>query len=84
MPVGTTAVKILGLSPRRKKARIFNNAANAIYIGGDNQVNSTNGYPIPAGTSLPLSREDGDDTTLEVYGISTVAAQDVRIFETLE
>lgn len=75
---------IVRYAKKRTKYTVHNNAANAIYVGRDNQLTTTNGLPIAAGTSRDFTKALGDDTETELWAIAGFAAQDVRILEVLE
>ena len=75
--IGASATKIptTPLS-RRKSLWIFNNSSNVIYMG-DSTVTTANGFPLYPHGVMNIQVEDG----IDIYGISTVAAQEVRILE---
>lgn len=76
--VGLTAVE-LASSPlsNRKKILVQNNGDKAIYIGGDNTVTTANGICIPKGASFELDW----GANVNMWAISSAAAQDVRVME---
>ena len=76
--VGTsaTAVPASPLSGR-KAVVIHKNGAAIVYLGGAS-VNTSNGFPIPAGaTGMAISL----DSSVTLYCISGSAGQDVRVLE---
>lgn len=60
----------------RKEIIIFHNGSGTIFIG-DVSVTSTNGFPLPANTSISF-KVDG---TVSIYGIKASGSSDVRILE---
>jgi hypothetical protein len=82
--VGITATQIISvtdISAATKDGRttyeILNNGSETIWIGGTNQVTSSNGSPLPAGGARTIDLRLG----AVVYAISTEAGQDIRILE---
>lgn len=76
--VDATAVK-LPTTPLvyRRAISIFNNSvARTLFIGFDPSVTTGTGWPIPAGTSLPIDLNG----QIEIYGISN-GITDIRILE---
>lgn len=72
---------ILGISPPRRAATIFNNGSATIYIS-QNAVNiATAGIPVIAGVAATLLAEDGDEPWLPLFAVAASGSQDVRIFE---
>lgn len=75
--VGAVAVKLPTTPMRGRRAiAVFNNSSAALYVGFSPSVTTGTGWPVPAGTSLPMDI----NAEVELYGIagSTV---DVRILE---
>lgn len=57
--VGTTATVIVAANTNRRTLSIFNNDASAVlYIGTTAGVNTSTGYPVPAGTSFQDTRTE--------------------------
>lgn len=75
--IGASATKIPTTAlARRKSLWIFNNATNVVYIG-DSTVSTANGFPLYPHAVMNIQVEDG----IDIYGISSVAAQEIRIIE---
>lgn len=73
--VQTTATSILSLNSSQKKRMIKNIGDNTIFIGSDDSVTTSNGYPLDVLESINISDYHG-----EVYGISE-ADTEVTVFE---
>lgn len=75
--VGLTPTKIPTTTlARRKSLWIFNNALNAIFIGSST-VSTADGFPLYPRGVMNIQVEDG----IDIYGISSVAGQELRILE---
>lgn len=76
--VGTSVVKLptTPLKYRRAIAIYNNDSVTTLFIGFDSSVTTGTGYPIPAGSSLPMDANG----SLEVYGIAA-SNIDIRILE---
>jgi hypothetical protein len=78
---GGGRTKILERDPSRVEAIVFNNGSATIFIG-DRTVTTgvvndpSGGIPIPPNTGLVLDNNVG-----ELWAVSTVAAQDVRVLD---
>jgi hypothetical protein len=79
--VGTSAVEVVAKYPGRYGWAIYNAGTVDIFIGPDSAVTTANGFPIPAGTSFGIARDNQSHHPASgpVYAISGSAAQDVRI-----
>lgn len=82
--VGTTATQIINVTDTSAAAKdgrityeILNNGSVPIWIGGNAQVTSSNGSPLPAGGARTIDLRLG----AVVYAISSQADQDIRILE---
>lgn len=76
--VGVAAAE-LAVTPQagRREIEIYNNSDDPIYLGFDNTVTISNGFPVQPCTSYVV--ELGED--LDIWAIGTVAGQNVRIIE---
>lgn len=78
--VGTTAVELcVGSEAVTGRTGLYihnNDDTTPIFIGTDDDVSASNGFPVPAGESLSLKLEPGQ----EVYAIAESSC-DVRIIE---
>jgi len=72
--VGTTVMGLVGEDPKRKALLVFNNGAAIVYILGAKGQTSTDGIPVPAGTSY-----DDSESTGELFIVSEAAETDVRV-----
>lgn len=72
VPVGTTVTKILSADMNRKVANLYNAGTQTVWLG-DATVTTGNGIPFLAGESRAV-RNSG-----ELYGISSVAGQNINI-----
>lgn len=80
--VTSTATLILGASPGRRGFIIFNNGANAIFIGMDANVTTSNGVPIQP---LDNYQEHGTDIWMgNIYGITSTGSADIRTWEVIQ
>jgi len=79
MQVGTTPVCVLPANPKRLSYSIVNNGTATIFLGADQGVTIDSGEPLPAGAMVSDDRDKEN-----VYAISPIANQDVRITELLE
>lgn len=75
--VGTSAVQIDQGTANRRYVLVMNNGTATIYVGKDNTVTTSNGIPVSAGSSLSLNL----GPSLQLWGISGTAGQDVRVLE---
>lgn len=78
--VGVTATQVLAKSPTRFAWSIANEGSSKIYIGPDSNVTTATGYPIAAGTSFGVARDNQSHHPANgpIYAISGSAGQDVR------
>lgn len=74
--VGTTAILVVADNDNRKSIEVFNNSSNTIYLGFSTGVTIALGFPLPAGANWY-----NDTFTGNVYGISAVASNDIRVIE---
>lgn len=75
--VGTSAASLVSARVARTQLVIYNNGSVAIYIGGDDNVDTDSGLVINTGSALSLDQFSG-----AIYAISGTASQDVRVLET--
>jgi len=78
LSIGTTETMITKIDPTRTSIVIYNNSANILYIGARNQ--GTGGFPLPASGIISFKIPE-DDPTVEIYGIASGAASDIRVYE---
>ena len=79
--VGTSGALIVAartgaIGTGRIAATIYNNGTATIFVGTSTGVLTTTGFPVAPGAALVIN------TTAALYGISTVAAQNVGVLET--
>jgi len=74
--VTTSATALNAANTVRRTLSIFNNGAATLYVGITSGVTTSNGYPVPAGTSFQDNR-----TESAWYGICASATLDVRTLE---
>lgn len=75
--VGTAAVQIDQGTSDRRYVLCVNNGSATVYVGKDKTVTTSNGIPVSAGSSLSLNL----GPSLQLWGISGTAGQDVRVLE---
>lgn len=75
--VGTGPVRIDQGTANRRYVLVVNNGSATVYVGKDNTVTTANGIPVAAGASLSLNL----GPSLQLWGISGTAGQDVRVIE---
>lgn len=72
----TTAASVLAANSSRKVAILYNNGAQAVYLGTTSGVTVANGMPLVPGASFI------DDRTLGAwYGITPSGTGDLRIMQ---
>lgn len=79
--VGTTVQDVVPHNKARTSLTIFNVGPVTAYIGGDDQLTSGNGLPLPAGIGYSFLKELGDDPRLNYWLITGAATADIRWFE---
>lgn len=80
--VGTTAVMLAAVNPRRTSLGIANLSSTlTLYVGTTNQVLTTSGFPIGPGQTQWLNSGFGDEPNIAYYGITTAASADIRVIE---
>ncbi len=83
--VGTTRVSLLRNNANRVYALILNESANDIRVSIDGAVGTATGFILAAsGGMIELSWEDDAESVgYELYAISTVAGNNVRVHEVI-
>jgi len=79
--VTTTPTVIASYNPRRISLTIVNVGNNDVYISIDPQNIIANGFPIPSGMILTLTREDGDKAEYAFYAQTLTGSSELRIQE---
>jgi len=79
--VGTEVSRIVDFAPGRSSLTIYNNGIATIYLGVDNSLSTSNGFPLPAGMAIVFAREFGDNPDLARYAVSEIDGQNIRIQE---
>lgn len=74
--VNTTVTNIVQANASRKRLIITNNHNDTLYIGFDESVTVSTGFPLNTGEQLSLTEYSG-----AVYGIMDVAIGDARVLE---
>jgi len=74
--VSTTATLILAANTTQKKRRITNVGTAKVYVGSNNSVVTTSGFPIAVGGILNISDFNGT-----VYGIVAADTENVDYVE---
>mgnify|MGYP003635498518 CR=1 FL=1 len=88
--VTTSATSIISASDKKRRTGLIirNNEASAtVFLGEDNTVTTSNGYPLLAGTELKLENNGGSYQFLyrgAVFGIVASGTGDIRVWEFLE
>lgn len=70
--VTTSAQAIRAAATTRRSVTIYNNGSQAVYVGFDTSVTTSNGMPIPAGGEREIR------VTSAIYGIVASGTADVR------
>lgn len=84
--VTTSAGVLVAENKRRTALKIYHNGSTTIYVGSDNSVTTSNGYPLPAGAELTLDidtdKRTNEETlyTGDIYAIGT-GSDDIRYWE---
>ncbi len=82
--VGNTATLIVPQNPRRQELRFVNYSTSPdCFLGMDNNVTTTTGFPLMAGSEQDASRSMGSTYLGDVYGIVSSGNADIRWWETL-
>ena len=72
----TSATLLLAANGSRQSALLSNNGSQTVYVGKNSSVTTSNGVPIPAGSSLT------DKSSRDAwYGITASGTGDMRICE---
>lgn len=75
--VGTTAaVLVAGRTSRRSVIIKNTHASQVLYVGDDDQVTDTNGFPVAAGDTISFDNYNGP-----LYGYGSGAATTGRFFQ---
>jgi len=75
--VGTTATRIVISNELRRVLTFFNNdSAKTLYVGVDNTVTTSNGYPLPFQQAFQDTRTEG-----EWWAVCSTGTIDVRVIE---
>lgn len=73
VPATAGGILISAASGSRMSLAIFNTGSATLYIGSDASVTTSNGYPVPAGTSFT------DSVSIDAwYGICATSTLDIR------
>jgi len=81
--VTTTAKELISTAPKRTSVWIHNLGTDKVYVGSDNQVSTTTGFPIIAGQNVTIAKAFGDDPTLPRWFIAS-SEQTIAINEEFE
>lgn len=81
--VKVTAIptKIAAYHTKRISITIFNKSETVVYFSEDPTGILENGFPIPPGSSLTLTDEDGDYPEREYYAQVSTGEAEIRIQE---
>lgn len=80
LTVTTTPIEVRVGSTRlenRKLVMIYNNSNVTLFFGFNSAVNSTNGMPLPANTSVTLAIGDN----LPIFIVASSGSRNIRIIE---
>lgn len=73
--VGTSAAQVAASNGARQKLTVRNNSSSAkVYVGQDNTLTTSNGFPLGPGEGFTF-----EGTTAAIWAISDTASTDVRI-----
>lgn len=74
--IATSATQILALNTSQKKRLITNVGSATIFIGSNNSVTTSNGFPLLVGENLNIGDFNGT-----VYGIVASGSEDLDFLE---
>ena len=86
VPATANGIEIVAKNLSRVALLLYNNGANTIFLGEDNSVDITNGYPLKSGDELILAY-DADESGYglfykgAVFGIVAAATENLRYWE---
>jgi len=81
--VGTSATSILSANPQRSSFKLKHNGTNAIFLGDNSSVTTSNGYPFSKAT-LEYKEETVQGRECykgAIYGIVASSTEDLRYIE---
>jgi len=81
--VTTIPKELISSAPNRTSVWVHNLGSDKVYIGSDNQVSTTTGFPIIAGQNVTIAKAFGDDPTLPRWFVAA-SQQTVAINEEFE
>jgi len=74
--VGNTATSIIPSNTDEKVRTLKNIGSNAIFVGSDSSVTTSNAFPVEPGETLDVS-----DFTGEIFGIVAAGTEDANYIE---
>ena len=88
VPATANGIQIVAKNLSRIVLIIYNNGSNTIFLGTDNSVTISTGYPLAAGTQMVFDfAGDADRHPFffrgELYGIVAASTEDLRYLELL-
>lgn len=75
--VSPTPLLIITANPHRSESIIKNNGVATVFLGKDDAVNSSIGYPLLSGETIIISRFTGN-----IYACTDYVTSEVRVIET--
>lgn len=79
--IGTTTGSILSYNGERTGWTLINNGSANLTISDDPSNVSVQGMPIASSAGAEMSRQNEDDPTLALFGISASGNLDIRVQE---
>lgn len=79
--ITTAATQILAANNERRGSMIFNTSNQAVYIGMDANVTTSNGIPIPATTGTFLNMGQNAVWKGAIFGVVSGTTADCRFWE---
>ncbi len=77
------AREVAGDNRRRRTLSVANNGGGTAFLSQDPSNVLAFGFPIGVGQVITLTREDGDEPDLPLYGDTAAASIDLRVQESV-
>ncbi len=77
--VGTTPTQLAGQDLKRRSISLFNNSSVDVFFSQNQSVSTGTGFVLKAGSSVTLTREEGDEPELPLYAVVVAGTADLRV-----